>query len=706
MDEAEQVESYHQIMFTNEYSGKKSVFRLIKERNINAVFTKLRENLQASNYEGCLPGLNKETKHEQLFPQLDQETFPNLVDILFFRNFAQTLVFLPNENPKLMCLRPDANFRLTRVKNSGVKSRSTKLMNRLIGKEKANFGSLDFGYFTVDSSHKVIPIYREDPERFVYPLCGLWLYGIKYVENLFENSKYVKQMIWGLITNFLTNQKFKTRFSIEKGKCSFLFILFSKGINPKFFIIEKLNNNQTGPNQLKFCENKINFTSKLLSKSSGNWIPLNYERELNEIDQPGDCFNSKKQPLTLKTTTAISLSDQASPFCIYNGQNLRNKDANLMSRSNPEKQDFLFSSTNCDKYVKNSSFNSPDRHEKKSNKTCQPLQRKETCKFTSHNLTDESQHTNPKSCMQKLKKVQSNSLNLVDSCNSKNFRENDFSEREQFLLQNLEKQIELTNQNDRYYKGMIEKMQIQIDKLTDFMFNIQTSLSKISESPSQRDQDESSYFPGLSVFDIESTPSYNKAKNRELAGRTRGSKDFPIRNGEQGNMLLGFPINKFDKFQDQTFEILDQTQTDPFNSSEQKENINILNTNTRTTNRNFKKVLTGLEDAEDPKPAKTVIDSVQQEPTKLKETEDMTISLSEDKSLSITVKPESLKIQNPSEKSEEPIKPNYLQIIQENKQNTEAGQGNSNNFSIQVPKISDKYKHMLTEDFWEKMDDE
>jgi hypothetical protein len=666
--------------------------------------------------------LNKETKQVQIFTSKNQETFPNIMDIIYYQNFGQKLIFKPENDPELLLLCPDVNFRLTRIRNSGVKSRATDLTLRLLNKETSAFGSLCFGYFTTDLSKKVIPIPYNDPERFEFPLCGLWIYGIKYESNLFENSKYIKQIIWGLASHFLRDSRFEPRLSLESGKCVFLFILFFKGENPKVFTLEKLDDNQNSADKLKMSRHKINLSSSLITKSKGKWVSLDYEREIvNHIQLSTEKIMNRKQPLTLKTTTAISISDQTSPFCIYNGQNMRTKDNDLMIRSNPEKQDFLFSSSNCEKCLKNTSLTSPkgkiEKHERG------------TCSHKEREHITPSSDVNLKYVKDKYKNVNSNSLQFVDSCNSKTFKDNEFSEREKYLIQNLEKQMELTTQNDRYYKGMIEKMQTQIDMLTKCLFNINTSLSRISENPSFRDHDESSYFPGLSAFDVHSTTN-NQRKGKIVDKILKPVKDgflderFHIVKENEAEGILKMNEGKIQRYNDKTIEILDQTGTEAFQSINNKENENFQNFPKEEKNRNFKKVLIEFEEQkiksktneekkqtkmqekaeiEEVFDTKIAIKTIEKGP-KFKEIEDLTISLSEDKSLSTTTLLKSSKQANNSENEEEQL--NYLKIIEENRKNTEAGEGNSNNFSIQVPKISDKYKHMLDEEFWETPNEE
>ena len=394
--------------------------------------------MQEKYLNSFLPKLNKETKHPTLFSSQDQETCPNILDIIYFRNFVQRLTFQSGKKPEMQLLRPDINFRLMRIQNTGIKARSTDLMLQLLNKKKAAFGSPSFGYLTMDVSKKIIPFNYNDPERFDYPLCGLWMYGIKYNENLFENSKYIKQILWGLMTNLLMNPKFKVRLSMNPKKCSILFVLFAKGENPKNFLIEKLNNNLVKPGKMKLQRCKISFSENLMSRAKGNWISVNYEREIeknfekNQIKKPG---------FPIKTMTEMSISDKASPYCIYNGQNIPKKDVNLMSRSNPEKQDFLFSSSNCEKCLKNTSMTSARNTNDNSNEMF--MVPKKCSHYQENNMSNSSQKEMIRS-LQKYKNVNSNSLNLVVSCNSKTYKESDFSDRERYLIQNLEKQMELT----------------------------------------------------------------------------------------------------------------------------------------------------------------------------------------------------------------------------------------------------------------------
>ena len=662
--------------------------------------------MQDKYLHSFLPKLNKETKHPSLFSSHDQETCPNILDIIYFRNFVQRLTFQSGKKPEMQLLRPDINFRLMRIQNTGIKARSTELMLQLLNKKKAAFGSPSFGYLTMDFSKKIIPFKYNDPERFDYPLCGLWLYGIKYNENLFENSKYIKQILWGLMTNLLMNPKFKVRLSMNQKKCSILFVLFAKGENPKNFVIEKLNSNLVKPGKLTLKRCKIKFSEDLMAKAKGNWISVNYEREIERnLDRSK---NLKKTGFPLKTMTEMSISDKASPFCIYNGNKIPEKDVNLMSRSNPEKQDFLFSSSNCEKCLKNTSMTSAKGIKEVSNKIFKVP--KKCTHFQPNNMTSNSSQREVIRSLQKYKNVNSNSLNLVDSCNSKTYKESDFSDRERYLIQNLEKQMELTNRNDKYYKGMIEKMQTQIDMLTKCLFNINTSLSRISDNPSMRDQDESSYFPGLSVFDVQ-TPNYKHQKNMGQENLDSFHILKPDGQGLKENKEGFFSGSQLKEGENQTIEILDQTRTEKFLSSENKENTNLQNQQDPSMNRNFKKVLSGLTESVEKKKDEGKKDDCLKAPhEKLKETEDMTISLSEDKSLNTFGN--STKIANLSENDEEKEKdlekekPSYLKIIEENRKKTEAGEGNSNNFSIQVPKISDKYKHMLDEEFWDGPNEE
>lgn len=664
------------------------------ETDSDRLFESLLQGLRKQTKSDRLPALNKETKQEGVFSSGEGESFPGLLDMVFFRNFGQKMVFSRDEDPQLLLLRPNVNFRLMRISNSRVNSRATDLMLRLLDKKSGGFGSPCFGYFTADPSYKVIPIEHNNPERFEFPLCGLWIYGIKYQAGLFENSKHIKQLIWGLATDFLRNSHFKPRFSVEKNKCSFLFVLFAKGDNPKFFTIEKLEDNRSRTNQLDFARSKINFSTSLVEKNPGKWVTLNYEREVERALDITDKILNRRKPPTLKTETAISISDQASPFCIYNLQNPKNKEPNLMSRSNPEKQGFLFSSTNCQKCLKNASLTSPNHQNmcKSGSGKCFYLKSK---KVVSHSTK----------VKQKFQHAKPDSLNLGDCGSSGTCKEKEFSEREWYLIQNLEKQMELTNRNDKYYKGMIEKMQLQIDMLTKCMFNINSSLSRISDNPSFRDQNESSCFAGLSMFDIESTNNYNKGRFPFLpkSPRTDPSGEFHLLSdlGNAKRDKTEIPpkdvTSRLKTFEDQTIEILDQTGMEIFKYPTNKENENTQNY--LSHNLNFKKGLVEFSENKQEASEKEII--TRNPPTKLKEIEDMTISLNEDKSENMVPAQEANKTNANSEKEEDQEEVNYLKIIEENRKKTETGQGNSNNFSIQVPKISDKYKHMLNEEFWE-----
>ena len=636
--------------------------------------------------------MNKETKQEGVFSSVDRECFPGLLDMVFFRNFGQQLLFARSQDPQLLLLRPNVNFRLMRISNSKVNSRATELMMRLLGKKPGGFGSPCFGYFTADPSAKVIPIEHDNPERFEFPLCGLWVYGIKYRAGLFENSKHIKQLIWGLAADFLRNSQFKPRFSVEKDKCSFLFVLFAKGDNPKFFTIEKLEDNRSRIDQMGFARSQIAFSPQLVEKNPGKWITLNYELEVEEGLGITEKILNRRKPPTLKTVTAISITDQESPFCIYNLGNPGKKETNLMSRSNPEKQGFLFSSSNCQKCLQNTSLTSP--------------QYKGQCKSGSgkcfhHQSKRVASHSSQAG--QRIQSAKPDSLNLGDCGSSGTCKEKEFTEREWYLIQNLEKQMELTNRNDRYYKGMIEKMQVQIDMLTKCLFNINSSLSRISDNPSFRDQNESSCFAQLSMFDVESNPNYNKATSPNLA---KPSEANPLQGFEllsdlnktkptKSNAQRPNVTSQLKTTEDQTIEILDQTGTEMFRPSEEKENENVQNY--LGHNLNFKKGLAELEGAK--------VNAIEEEAapkpsqTKLKEIEDLTISLNEDKSENTVAVHEPSKANN-SEREEDQEEINYLKIIEQNRLKTETGQGNSNNFSIQVPKVSEKYKYMLNEEAW------
>ena len=701
--------------------------------------------------QDIVPCMNKQISQEHLFSSSTSGNYPNLLDLVLSHSFTGQIDF-QKEGPDSFCfLQPDVNFKLTRIRNPNCKCRATDLMMRILNKGTPSMQALSYGYFTIDKSLRLLPMDYKDPERLKYPLCGMWAYGIEYEEKLLENSKYLKQVLWGLGVHFISDSRFKPRLSVEKNKCSFVFMLFSKASSPKFFLLEKLNDNEAGPSNFKIKSSLITWDMKTAMTGPDDWLLFDISKEIKQGEtvkfQEEEKENIKKQ---LKSACISDNSAPAKQESFYYPKQSKTRACkyqehlNLMSRSNPEKQDFKSVQKKSESWANQSPFESPQTK----------FQAKILERPNSQVPSDSHQFYREKAdqrisvrtgslfgedSWKKDRTVNSNSVTLIDSSNSRPGKETGLNDREKLLIQHLEKQMELTSQNDIYYKGMIEKMQTQIDMLSKCLFNINSSLSRISDNQSHRDPDQSSFFPDLNAFDIQSTLSYNKniPHNKHLE-RNLSSERNKTYNKVMFMKDANFAQSSLNEQPNQKILNTEFAQTrqkvleenEPLSKFRLNQTIDFMNETGMSFMEGFQRIKESMEPQHGPSEVKDVrrfprdelqvpanafgspnlsesktsiiklekSDYKRKESTnqKLMEIDDKTLSLSEDKSLSLNQQLSMKKKSHDYPDEVNPEKENqYLQIIEENRKTSEQGQGNQNNYSIQVPKISEKYKRML-----------
>ena len=64
-----------------------------------------------------------------------------------------------------------------------------------------------FGFLTLDQSKRILPLMASDPIVFQLPLIGAWLYTNDQNEDILSKT----QLIWTIITEFVTGNKFKSK---------------------------------------------------------------------------------------------------------------------------------------------------------------------------------------------------------------------------------------------------------------------------------------------------------------------------------------------------------------------------------------------------------------------------------------------------------------------------------------------------------------
>lgn len=246
-------------------------------------------------------------------PKLNAENYPaaretelteNLTpfDFMFLQNFRMLMERVEKrEEFELTLVFPAFNF-VHELVPFPAKMPSSPLAKRLTSKgAEGDIGAPTFGFFTMDSYSRLVPLEYGDPEVQKVGLFGFWTYGLEVTEDTLRDSKSVKQMIWGLHAYFLKNTRLgpKEHYYPNNGH---VYAAFSHGSRPKAFLA-RLVDRDAGQEVIQKRRFKVPFETD---------VDLNVDFSMHEpVSQPQDPRRSLVQTDTIFSSTLSKNFDRA-----------------------------------------------------------------------------------------------------------------------------------------------------------------------------------------------------------------------------------------------------------------------------------------------------------------------------------------------------------------------------------------------------------
>lgn len=205
----------------------------------------------------------------------------NIIDQVYLQNFRIFFRYGENKFEFILCF-PKINLSFCEIKM--LKFSNISLSSRLISRNNDNpLVSKTFGFITLDQRSRIYPLFFDDEKKYQYPLCGVWVFGFDFTENVLENSLNAKKYLWALIIYFLKNKKIKDRLPLLK-KTGFLFLAFQKNKKCQSYIIKVSDNTK---NMLIDSEH---FTLKI-EKTEENKNNIDFSELLFKKEQEETSFN-------------------------------------------------------------------------------------------------------------------------------------------------------------------------------------------------------------------------------------------------------------------------------------------------------------------------------------------------------------------------------------------------------------------------------
>lgn len=213
-------DEYNIIGYTN---SKKQCEKIIKafEKDLNTAIPCL-------TFENCAKS-DKLVKNHGFYENL------NLFDFIFLQNYRILMFFNKTEFEfEFSLIFPAFNFVYESIRFL-YKMQSSPLAKRLLGKDPSNeLAQPTFGFFSKDSSSRLVPLEYDNEDIGKVGLFGFWTYGIEVTDELLDNSKTVKQLVWGLHAHFLKNSKLGPKDYFLQNKAYF-YAAFNKTGSPRAF---------------------------------------------------------------------------------------------------------------------------------------------------------------------------------------------------------------------------------------------------------------------------------------------------------------------------------------------------------------------------------------------------------------------------------------------------------------------------------------
>lgn len=193
--------------------------------------------LNKSNYP-VSPQINLQNSlHEHLTP----------FDFLFLQNYRVLMSLTPSTSEfDFTLIFPAFNFVYESVAFP-CKLQSSPLAKRLLNKDPANeIATPTFGFFTMDSTSRLVPLEYNDPQTQNVGLFGFWTYGVPATDEMLDNSKSIKQLVWGLHSYFKKNTKLGPRDYLFKNGGHF-YAAFNKGQSVKSYSARTVDKESNEP---------------------------------------------------------------------------------------------------------------------------------------------------------------------------------------------------------------------------------------------------------------------------------------------------------------------------------------------------------------------------------------------------------------------------------------------------------------------------
>ncbi len=147
---------------------------------------------------------------------------------------VQKMIYFPNVSFQVSAIHQP--FKLV---SSPLTSMLTKRSNTQPSSGKSyKKSSIKFGFLSVASSQRLLPLTASDPLCAQVPIIGLWVSGISSkLENIEQNDEEINLLL-GFMFEYINNTSIKNRYSFDQERKTFLLLLFSTEEGSKFYETE------------------------------------------------------------------------------------------------------------------------------------------------------------------------------------------------------------------------------------------------------------------------------------------------------------------------------------------------------------------------------------------------------------------------------------------------------------------------------------